>query len=78
MEDTPVFYKLRAKDGCFFGGHKYWYNTKYKSKDGIVTEYYVCDNKWVIHFVLKKYIFIVFFIPNNYLNRNVLFISINK
>ena len=45
MEDTPVFYKLRAKDGCFFGGHRYWHNTKYKSKDGIVTEYYVCDNK---------------------------------
>ena len=43
MEDTPVFYELRAKDGCFFDGPKYWYNTKYKSKDEIVTEYYVCD-----------------------------------
>ena len=45
MEETAVFYNVHAKDACFFGGHKYWYNRNYKSKDGILTEYYVCANK---------------------------------
>ena len=46
----------------FFGGYKYWYNTKYKSKDGVITEYYVFDNKWVIYFNFMDHIFIMFFI----------------